>query len=118
MRGEQKAAGALKVDLASLREAYGTRGTDKERIPEQVFEAADLLRERRLGQMQAYSSTTEVELFRDGDEVAQVTELDVAIHMLEIIIELNKILDRWNMRAQTWIYGDCGDGDNECGAGR
>ena len=56
--------------------------------------------------MQPLGCTAEVELFRYGDEVAQMAEFDVLIHMLEIIIELNKILDRWNMRAQTWIYGD------------
>ena len=56
--------------------------------------------------MQPLGCVTEVELFCDGDEVTEMAELDIAIHMLKIIIELNKILDRWNMRAQTWVYGD------------
>lgn len=63
--------------------------------------------------MQACSGAAEVEFVRDGDKVAQVAELDVAIHMLKIIIKLNKILDRWNVRAETWIYGDSSDGGSE-----
>ena len=63
--------------------------------------------------MQAGSGAAEVELFSDSDKVAQVAKLDVAIHMLQIIIELNKILDRWNTRAQTWVYGESSDGNSE-----
>jgi hypothetical protein len=39
-------------------------------MAENLFELADLLRERRLGEMEAKGGAAEVELFGDGDEVA------------------------------------------------
>jgi hypothetical protein len=35
----------------------------------------------------------EVEFFSDGNEIAQVAQLDRGIHMQNIIIRTNKILD-------------------------
>ena len=43
--------------------------------------------------MEARRRTSEVQLLRDGDEVAQVPEFKVPIHIQNIIIVTNKILD-------------------------
>ena len=46
--------------------------------------------------MEALGRSSKVEFFSDGDEVAEMAEFDIAIiHMLEIIIRTNKILDVW-----------------------
>jgi hypothetical protein len=45
--------------------------------------------------MKAVCGTAEVKLFGYGDKVAKMTELNVSIHTLNIIIETNKILDVW-----------------------
>jgi len=39
------------------------------------------LREWRLGQMQSCRGAAKVQLFCDGDEVAQVAQLKIAIHI-------------------------------------
>lgn len=87
------AAGALEEDLSCAGEAYGSRGADEQGVTEDVFQLADLLREGRLGEVKSQGRAAEVELFSDGDEVAQVAEFDVAIHISKIIIRTNKILD-------------------------
>ena len=51
--------------------------------------------------MEAIGSATEVKLLGDGDEVAEVSEFYVAIHTLEIIMVLNKILDVMEFAAQS-----------------
>jgi len=43
--------------------------------------------------MEARRRTSEVQLLRDGDEVSQVPEFEVTIHIDNIIIVTNKILD-------------------------
>src|SRR5208282_2932050 len=59
--------------------------------PEFVFELADLLAERRLRHMQALRGAAEVQLFSDGDEVAEVSQF----HMQRILIHLKLILDTY-----------------------
>lgn len=95
------AAGALEEGLAGGCECYGTRGAEEERVAEKLFEATDLLRERRLGEVETLGGAAEVELFGYGDEVAEVAELDLGIHTCRIIIELNKILDVLRGRVET-----------------
>ena len=43
--------------------------------------------------MQALGGTAEVEFFGDSGEVAQVAEFDFCIHILNVSIYRNKILD-------------------------
>jgi len=62
-------------------------------MADNLLKLADLLRERRLREMKAQSGAAEMELLGDSDEVAQVAELDFLIHMQDILIWINKILD-------------------------
>jgi hypothetical protein len=89
----ESAAGALEEDLAGAGEADGAGGASEEGVAEDILELADLLGEGWLGEVEALGGATEVELFGDGYEVAQVAEFDVAIHIQDIIIRTNKILD-------------------------
>jgi hypothetical protein len=74
------ALGAFEEVLAGGGEADGARGAVEERVAKDLFELADLLGERRLGEVETLGGTAEVQLFGDGDEVAEVAELDVSIH--------------------------------------
>jgi hypothetical protein len=67
---EQGAAGALEEYLACAGEADGAGGAGEEGVSEDLFELADLLGERWLGEMKALGGAAEVELFCYGDEVA------------------------------------------------
>ena len=73
-RGQDLAA-ALEQHLAGGRELDAARGPVQQRLAELGLEAADLLRERRLRDVQALGGAAEVPLLGDGDEVAQVSEL-------------------------------------------
>ena len=78
--GLEDVARAIEVDGTGGGEADGARGAKEERIAEDLFKLADLLGERRLRKMQAQGGAAEVELFGDGNEVAEVTKLDAEIH--------------------------------------
>jgi len=43
--------------------------------------------------VQPFGSAAKVQLLRDGDEVAKMPQLDIPIHIPNIIIRTNKILD-------------------------
>ena len=43
--------------------------------------------------MEALGCTAKVQLFRNRNKVAQVPQFDIAIHMQNILIQPNKILD-------------------------
>ena len=73
--GGEDLARALEQHLAGGRELDAARGAVEQRLSELGLEAADLLRERRLGDVQAFGGAAEVPLLGDGDEVAQVPEL-------------------------------------------
>ena len=77
----QGAAGAVEECLAGAGELDGSRGAGEEAVAEDVFELADLLREGRLGKVEAACSSPEMKLFGNGDEVSEVAKLDVSIHM-------------------------------------
>ena len=62
-------------------EGDGARGAVEERVAEDGFEFADLLGERRLREMETQGGAAEVEFFRYGDEVAEVAEFDLCIHI-------------------------------------
>jgi hypothetical protein len=64
-------------------------------VADDVFELADLLGERRLGEVESLGGASEVEFFGDGDEVSEMAEFNLAIHISKIIIAMNKILDIW-----------------------
>jgi hypothetical protein len=55
-----------------------------------------LLGQRRLGDMEALCRTAKVQLFRNRNEIAQVPQLNIAIHIQNILILPNKILDVLN----------------------
>ena len=78
---------AFEQRLAGGRELDAARGPVEERLPELGLEAADLLRQRRLGDVQAFGGTAEVPLLGHGEEVAQVPQLHgsaSAIHIRNI----------------------------------
>jgi hypothetical protein len=68
----QGAAGAVEKSLAGAGEFDGAGGAGEEGVAEDVFELANLLGERRLGDVKAVGGTAEVELLGYGDEVAEV----------------------------------------------
>jgi hypothetical protein len=89
----QRAAGALQKDLSGSGQLYRSRGSHKKRVPQNLLELPNLLRQRWLRQVQANRCSPEMQLLGDGDKVAQVAKFKVAIHSLKIIILTNKILD-------------------------
>ena len=68
----QGAAGALEEDFACAGETDGAGGAGEEGVAEDLFEFADLLRERWLREMQALGGAAKVQLFGYGDEVTEV----------------------------------------------
>ena len=52
---------------------------DQQREPELVLERADLLAQRRLGDVQALGGAAEVQLLRDRDEVAKLAQFHDSI---------------------------------------
>ncbi len=83
----QEVPAPLEERLARGRQRDAARRADEERASDQLLELADLLGERRLGHVQAAGRAAEVELLRDGDEVAQVPELELRVHMHRISID-------------------------------
>ena len=86
--GGEDLAGALEQHLAGGSELDAAGGAVEQRLAELGLEAADLLRERRLRDVQPRSGAAEVPLLGDGDEVAQVPELHgsgLAIHIQNIV---------------------------------
>jgi hypothetical protein len=75
----QGAAGAIEEDFAGGGEFDRARGSEEERVAEDLFELADLLREWGLREVKAIRGAAEVEFFGDGDEVAEMAEFYVAI---------------------------------------
>lgn len=71
----------LQKDFSSAGKFYGTRCSEEEGIAKNLFEFADLLREWGLGEVKTQRSASEVQLFRHGNEVAQVTKFNVSIHI-------------------------------------
>ena len=55
--------------------------------------------------MEALRSAAKVQLFRNGNEVTQVPQFEVAIHIQNILIRSNKILDVIDGEAETAIRG-------------
>ena len=66
---------ALEQHLAGGRELDAARRPVEQRLAELGLEAPDLLRQRRLGDVQPLGGAAEVPLLGHGDEVAQVPEL-------------------------------------------
>jgi hypothetical protein len=86
LHGAEGAVGAFEERFAGVGEGDGAGGAGEEWVAEEVFEAADLLGEWRLGDVETESGAAEVELFGYSDEVAEMAELDVLIHIFKIII--------------------------------
>jgi hypothetical protein len=53
---------------------------------ELVFQRPDLAGQHRLGDVQGLSGPAEVQLLRDGDEIAQLAEVDVSHGLLPFLI--------------------------------
>jgi hypothetical protein len=56
--------------------------------------------------MEALCRSSKVQLFRNRHEVSQVPQLNIAIHIQNILILPNKILDVLNEWGQTAFRGD------------
>ncbi len=65
--GKELAAGWCQFDVPAV--------ADEELSPELAFEIADLLRQRRSGEVKPLCRPTEVQLLSDSDEVGQLPEL-------------------------------------------
>jgi hypothetical protein len=83
----------LQKHVSGAGKPYSTRRSDEEGIAKNLFKLANLLREWRLSEMKAESRASEVQLLCHCYEVAKMTKFDVAIHIREIIMRTNKILD-------------------------
>ena len=59
------------------------------------------MREWRLGQMEALRCPAKVQLFGNRDEVTQVPQFDIPIHIQYILMRCNKILDVIDRQRQT-----------------
>jgi hypothetical protein len=101
--GAEGAVGTLEEGFAGVGEGDGAGGAGEEWIAEEIFEATDLLREWWLGDVEPEGCAAEVELFGYGDEVAEMTELDVLIHISKIIIRRNNILDVMVEKRETFV---------------
>jgi hypothetical protein len=55
-------------------------------VPQQVLQLPNLLRQRRLRQVQPPRSPSEMQLLRYGNEVPQVADFDFVIHICTILI--------------------------------
>jgi hypothetical protein len=75
------AAGAFGEELAGEGQLDAAGGAVEETVAEELFEAFDLLAERGLGDSEAFGGAAEVQRFGDGQEVAEVAELDLLIHI-------------------------------------
>ena len=69
-------AGPVEQRLAGQRQLDLVRGAPEELDADELLERADLPAQRRLRQVQLLGGAPEVELLGDGDERAQVPELD------------------------------------------
>lgn len=86
--GEERAS-AVAEQFAGGGEARGAGGALEEAAVETGFEKLDVAGERGLGDVKAEGGSAEVELFGNGDEVAQVTEFDpVQIHTFKVSINV------------------------------
>ena len=101
----QGAPGAFEKCGTGSRQGDGTRGAVEERVAEHLFQLANLLRERRLGKMQAQSRAAEVQFFSNRDKVTKVTKLNVRIHTWRVLNQHNKILDILHRPGQTGVGG-------------
>ncbi len=52
---------------------------------QRTFQLADLPRQRRLRDVQAFGGATEAQLFRHGDEVAQLAQVDRPVHAEKVL---------------------------------
>jgi hypothetical protein len=64
-----------------------------------------LLGEGRLGKMEALRCASKMQLLGNRDKVTKVSQLDVSIHIQNILIQLNKILDVIDAEGQTAFRG-------------
>ena len=53
--------------------------------------------------MKSHGCSSEMQLFRNRDKVAQVADLEIGSHMQNILIQSNKILDVWPGRSYSFL---------------
>lgn len=116
----QCATRALKECLAGIGKADRPGGAGEEWEPKNFFELTNLLGEGRLRQVEPLRRAAKVQLFCNRDKVAQMPQFNIAIHMQNIIILLNKILDVIKPAGQTTDMDlershNLQMGDRECG---
>jgi hypothetical protein len=99
----QRTARALQQGLAGSGQAYGAGGAEEEWISQQLFELAYLLGEGRLGKMEALRRASEMQFLGNRDKVTKVSQLDIAIHIQNILIQQNKILDVIDLQRETAV---------------
>src|SRR6266567_785536 len=93
LHNAERATRSLEKGFACKRQLDRPRGADKERVPKNFFQPANLLGQGGLGHVQPLSRPREVQLFSYGYKVAKVAEFQILIHMQSIIIRTNNILD-------------------------
>lgn len=101
--GAEGTVGAFEEGFAGLGESDGAGGAGEERVAEEIFEAANLLREWGLGDVKPEGGAAEVEFLGYGDEVAEMAEFDILIHISNIIIGRNNILDVMVGKRETFV---------------
>jgi hypothetical protein len=74
LREDQPGVGEQETSRAG--EPDGARGANEQRDPDGFFELADLLAERRLGDVHSRSGASEMQLLGDGDEILELAQLD------------------------------------------
>lgn len=74
------------------RQAHAAVGSRQQTRPNLLLKDLDLLAQRWLGDIQPCRSTTKMELFGDGDKIAQMAQLD--INIFKVSFEIINILDR------------------------
>ena len=73
----QRAASMIEKGFARTGEFDGAGGSREQRVSNDLFQLADLLRQRRLRQMKAQRRATEMQLLGDSYEITEMTKLDV-----------------------------------------
>src|SRR5256885_17210026 len=71
---------SLQKNLACARELDCARSAREQSVADDLFQLSNLLRKRRLSQMQSISRPSKVQLFRNRYEVAQMPKLKLSIH--------------------------------------
>jgi hypothetical protein len=84
---------ALQESIACGSQAHRARRSREKWMAQHLFELANLLRKGWLAHVEPLCRAAKVKFFGHGHKVAKVSQFDVFIHMPNIIIQCDKILD-------------------------